>query len=447
MRTVVILLLVFLANQSQAQSLMWPIPEPLHDRSYISNYVDLIQGANNGFMDYECGSNHGYDGHQGIDIAAHDFRFSDQGVPIIATAAGTVTSVTRNQFDRNLWPPYEGSGNGLWVQHDDGLYSIYWHLRENSILVEVGERVEAGQFLGYIASSGSSPIPHLHYQLNESSNLSDYLPLLAGACGETDISVFSDQPDYVGNAPLRILQKGLHTEFSLADGIYQSGALAEIKQGLIEPFEIGSDETQLGVYVQFQGNVGQQIHVDLEDPNGTLVAEKQVTVFNKRRYGWYVLALDLPETVESGLWRVRISDSQNELETLPVRVGAKTVYPPRFFPLAGRSFRLDGTRQNHLLEIEHTQEASLHLAGAPAGVSLNGQQLIIRDRRQYTDWRNSEFAVIARNTSPTGLQDVFHVQLINPAAPINGIAIGPEASGFWMDPEHPGQGICDRSQP
>lgn len=443
-RVSVPLLMVFtvlMATGAHAQSFLWPIPEPLHDRTYISNYLDLLPGSGNGFMEYECGNTHGYDGHDGIDIAVNDFRLADQGVPVIAVAGGEVVSVTFNQFDRNLWPPYQGTGNGVWVRHDDGRYVFYWHLRQNSIPVQLGERVSAGQLLGYVASSGNSPIPHLHFQLNLQQNLSSRQPLMAGACGEAGAGEFANQPDYVGNARLRVLQMGLHRDFDLSDGVYQDGSLERIKQGMIEPAVVGTEETSLGVFVQFQGNVGQRLEVSLEDPNGIEQASKQRTVQTKRRYGWYVLELPLGQSPIEGVWHIRVSDAEGDIDSIPVVFGPQTIMPPRFYPLAGRSIRLNGSRQTVDLAMSATSTAAtLSLAGAPPGVRLEGSTLVVGANTNPPQ-RNTQFAVIARDES-TGLQDVFHVQMVNPGATNDAQAFSVDASGFWFDPDHPGQGFA-----
>ena len=43
------------------------------------------------------------------------------------------------------------------------MYSGYWH--QSSMLVEVGQRVETGQILGYNGATGRVTGPHLHWEL------------------------------------------------------------------------------------------------------------------------------------------------------------------------------------------------------------------------------------------------------------------------------------------
>ncbi|MFC1502415.1 M23 family metallopeptidase [bacterium] len=56
-------------------------------------------------------------------------------------------------------------GNYVIIDHGNGEYSFLAHLKKGSIIVQVGERVESGQFLGLCGNSGHSSEPHLHYHL------------------------------------------------------------------------------------------------------------------------------------------------------------------------------------------------------------------------------------------------------------------------------------------
>lgn len=55
--------------------------------------------------------------------------------------------------------------NFVAILQDDGLIAYYFHLKKDSIAVNVGDRVDCGKYLGKIGSSGISSAPHLHLTL------------------------------------------------------------------------------------------------------------------------------------------------------------------------------------------------------------------------------------------------------------------------------------------
>jgi murein DD-endopeptidase MepM/ murein hydrolase activator NlpD len=54
-------------------------------------------------------------------------------------------------------------GGTLILDHGLGVHSGYYHLSE--ILVDVGQRVEAGQIIARGGSTGLSTGPHLHWEM------------------------------------------------------------------------------------------------------------------------------------------------------------------------------------------------------------------------------------------------------------------------------------------
>lgn len=57
------------------------------------------------------------------------------------------------------------AGNHVIVDHGDGTYATYAHLKTRSVVVKLGQTVGRGQALGELGSSGNSTMPHLHFQV------------------------------------------------------------------------------------------------------------------------------------------------------------------------------------------------------------------------------------------------------------------------------------------
>jgi murein DD-endopeptidase MepM/ murein hydrolase activator NlpD len=90
--------------------------------------------------------------HNGVDLS------TPVGTKIHAAAAGTVTKVVTDQgFSKS------GLGNLIIVSHGGGIFTRYHHIKDEGVLVAVGDRVEAGDVIALSGNSGTSTGPHLHY--------------------------------------------------------------------------------------------------------------------------------------------------------------------------------------------------------------------------------------------------------------------------------------------
>lgn len=56
-------------------------------------------------------------------------------------------------------------GDSIVIDHGNGEYSVYAHLKRNSMLVKNGDMVRKGQLIAKLGSSGNSTEPHLHFQV------------------------------------------------------------------------------------------------------------------------------------------------------------------------------------------------------------------------------------------------------------------------------------------
>lgn len=97
--------------------------------------------------------------HSAIDISGTGF-----GSPIYAVRDGIVVSTFNSCSDNGyLGSSCGGSyGNSVIIQHDNGIYTMYAHLRSN-INVSIGQQVSKGQVVGTMGNSGSSTGTHLHF--------------------------------------------------------------------------------------------------------------------------------------------------------------------------------------------------------------------------------------------------------------------------------------------
>lgn len=98
--------------------------------------------------------------HRGIDYG------HPTGTPVLATASGTVLLAG--------WCD-SGTGNCVVIEHSNGWRSQYFHL--SAVHARAGGRVEQGEVIGEIGSTGRSTGPHLHFQIGPPGGALDPEPL------------------------------------------------------------------------------------------------------------------------------------------------------------------------------------------------------------------------------------------------------------------------------
>ena len=93
---------------------------------------------------------------------ALDFNM-EEGNQVHAARGGTVIKVeernNRSCADRSC----NKFNNYITIYHDDGTFADYVHLKVNGALVNVGDKVEQGQHIGYSGKTGWTTGPHLHF--------------------------------------------------------------------------------------------------------------------------------------------------------------------------------------------------------------------------------------------------------------------------------------------
>lgn len=98
--------------------------------------------------------------HKGLDISA------PYGAPVKAMAMGTVEFAgVRGGF-----------GNCIILKHANGFETLYGHL--SKILVSPGQKIDIGQQIGKVGSTGRSTGPHLHYEVHQNGQKINPQPFL-----------------------------------------------------------------------------------------------------------------------------------------------------------------------------------------------------------------------------------------------------------------------------
>jgi murein DD-endopeptidase MepM/ murein hydrolase activator NlpD len=139
----------------------------------VDAYVDVdprnfLEGEDV-YRDYQGNTTVTRDFHNGIDIRIPHFADQDAGVPVLAAEAGTVVEIRDGQFDRELFGSFD-PGNYVFIDHGNGWVTQYYHVRRESISVNVGDAVTSGQQIALVGSSGNSGGPHLHFEVQHNGS-------------------------------------------------------------------------------------------------------------------------------------------------------------------------------------------------------------------------------------------------------------------------------------
>ncbi|MBC8080633.1 MAG: peptidoglycan DD-metalloendopeptidase family protein [Gorillibacterium sp.] len=128
--------------------LLWPVPASDTLTSYFGYRIDPIKGYRKL--------------HKGLDIGA------PKGTDIVAAESGTVLIAS--------W--VSGYGNCIVIDHGDGLWTWYGHIKEGGIYVSEGDAVKRGQVIAGIGSTGDSTGNHLHFEVRVNESPVNPLPYL-----------------------------------------------------------------------------------------------------------------------------------------------------------------------------------------------------------------------------------------------------------------------------
>ena len=131
------------------------------------NFQWPVEGPLTSFFGYRSAASTNYIGstnHQGLDIGVKSYT------AVKAALDGTVIHPTSMGWNT-------GYGNVVYIQHSDGLVTLYAH--NASINVKVGQKVKQGQIIALSGSTGNSTGPHVHFEVRRNGTPQDpllYLP-------------------------------------------------------------------------------------------------------------------------------------------------------------------------------------------------------------------------------------------------------------------------------
>jgi len=248
----------------------------------IAVYFDADPTAEG--RDYLCGSMTS-DGHTGVDFAATDYATMDRGIAVVSAAPGRVIGVRdgepdgRGQVDPETVRTRE-CGNGVVIEHSDGLFTQYCHLRQGSVTVLPGDTVDTGTRLGLVGQSGRANFPHVHFEVKQN---------------EVPIDPFSGRPqDGCGNPGTPLWAPETAAALPYFAGLpYHSGFAGEepaperIRAGDYDDAVVTAGSQVLVLWTEVWGvAAGDLVRMTITGPDGALLVDDEVEIEATQSW-WY----------------------------------------------------------------------------------------------------------------------------------------------------------------
>ena len=308
------------AMAAELPKLHLPVDCTLGETCWVIQYPDMdpsdkaIDGA---------GLDRTYNTHKGVDIGIADLPTMNKGVAVLAPADGKVLRARDEMPDvlvidnakREAVEDRE-CGNGMVIDHGNGLETQLCHMKLNSIIVKPGDMVKTGDKLGLVGASGLAAFPHLHVTTRLNGVVVDptsgkaMLPDEAAKIS-TSGSLWAE-PELGTYDPFDIVQIGFNTGAIKIETALAGDAYAE---------QVPTDPPALVVWGVLYGvRAGDRLTMTILDPEGAPFFENTKTLdATKIRYyqfGGKKVRQPLPPGIYTGRVRIeRDTDSGTIQET------------------------------------------------------------------------------------------------------------------------------------
>ncbi len=252
---------------------------------WVVNYVDV--DPSDKVSDFKC-TRKSYDGHKGTDFALGNIAQIKRGVDVLAAADGQVLRVRDGHVDAvksgdeiaQLQKQKKECGNGVFIDHGDGLNTLYCHLKMGSIVVKPKESVKAGQKIAQVGLSGATEFPHLHMGVHSQGNVIDPFTGMThkDGCGEVKESLW---------------HKGLPISYEpvvIFDGGFRVGPpdFVFIAQGEENPEQISLSSAGFVFWAGFYNvEKGDVVDLSITDPEGGVFVSRLDEVLQTRARQYY----------------------------------------------------------------------------------------------------------------------------------------------------------------
>lgn len=244
------------------------------------NYVDTDSHPKSA-RDFTC-STKTYEGHKGTDFALRSRIEMEKGVNVLAARDGKVLRIRDGENDapkteaeyQSVRNQNKDCGNGIIIDHSNGLQSYYCHLKQDSVTVSIGDEVKKGDPIAQVGQSGFAEFPHLHFTVIwEGGQVDPFTAHLKDdGCGKLKDNLWEDDLAY---EPYAIFDGGFTNT---------SPDFEAIKRGQ-EPAKTLSGSGDAFIYWAgfYHAQKGDRVTLTIRDPQGEIFAEREHVLEQRRK--------------------------------------------------------------------------------------------------------------------------------------------------------------------
>jgi len=290
--TYITLLLALTPTLSNAQNPQTRMPQfalpvecELNKDCWTVNYVDVDSHPKSA-RDFTCASKT-YEGHKGTDFAIRSHIEMKKGVNVLAARDGTILRLRDGEDDtpktdaqyQTIRDQNKDCGNGVIIDHGNGLQSYYCHLKKDSIKVAIGDEVKEGDPIAQIGQSGFAEFPHLHFTVIwEGGHIDPFTGFLKeDGCGKYKDNLWKQDMQY--------------DPYAIFDGAFENSIpdFEAIKKGKTHAQTISKSADALVYWIGFyHAEEGDKITLTIHDSNGEVfAAREQVLEKSRKRPSYY----------------------------------------------------------------------------------------------------------------------------------------------------------------
>jgi murein DD-endopeptidase MepM/ murein hydrolase activator NlpD len=235
----------------------------------IAAFVDHDDLFPDSLLDWNCGERT-YDAdtfnHNGTDYNGVQFPWltmANDGMVVIAAEDGEIIEIHDGEPDNSCSFDPNSDANRVILLHGDGSTTIYAHMKTGSVTPrKVGDRIEQGDYLGVMGSSGLSTGPHLHLGVQDLSN--NLFDPYAGNCNAlNDDSFWAEQELYFNKEVLALATHSAAPE-------YPPCPQQEVPH-FKDVFETDDDIFASVTVRDFDGTDGDEIGLEVRGPSNEVI--------------------------------------------------------------------------------------------------------------------------------------------------------------------------------